>query len=159
MIVGFDVADQLLIRFCTFADTGEEMRVQWHSISAIHRLQESLWSVTSEVLYNTLKEFEVAMCLNETYSKVHISKYLSDNFPIQNGVKQGGALSPLIFNFALDYVIRKVKENQVWLKLNQTHQLLAYADDVNQLGDNIDTIQKNTDTLIDASKKAVLEIN
>jgi hypothetical protein len=46
----------------------------------------------------------------------------------------------------------------VGLKLNETHQLLAYADDVNLLGDNTDTIKKNTETLIDASKKVGLEI-
>jgi hypothetical protein len=45
------------------------------------------------------------------------------------------------------------------LKLNGTHQLLAYADDVNLLGDNIDTIKKNMDILIDASKEVGLEIN
>jgi sorting nexin-29 len=63
------------------------------------------------------------------------------------------------FNFALEYAIGKVQENQVGLKLNGTHQLLAYADDVNLLGDNIDTIEKNTKTLIDASKEVGLEIN
>jgi hypothetical protein len=47
----------------------------------------------------------------------------------------------------------------VGLKLNGTHQLLAYADDVNLLGDNIDTIQKSTEILIDASKEVGLEIN
>jgi hypothetical protein len=71
---------------------------------------------------------------------------LSDSFPIQNGLKQGDALSPLLFNFGLEYAIRKVQENQVGLKLNGAHQLLAYDDDV------------NTETLIDASKEVGLEI-
>jgi tellurite resistance-related uncharacterized protein len=55
--------------------------------------------------------------------------------------------------------IRKVQENQAGLKLNGTHQFLAYADDVNLLGDNIDSINKNTKTLIDASKEVGLEVN
>jgi retron-type reverse transcriptase len=58
----------------------------------------------------------------------------------RNGLKQGDALSSLLSNFALEYAIRKVQENQVELKLNGTHQLSAYADDVNLLGDNIDII-------------------
>jgi hypothetical protein len=52
-----------------------------------------------------------------------------------------------------------VHENQVGLKLNGTHQLLAYAVDVNLLGHNIGTINKNTETLIDASKEVDLEVN
>jgi hypothetical protein len=101
----------------------------------------------------------IKMCLNETYSKVHIGKHFCDSFPVQNGLEQGDALSPLHLNFSLEYAIRNVQENQMGLKLHGTHQLLAYADYVNLLGDNIDTINKNTETLINASKEVGLDVN
>jgi hypothetical protein len=108
-------------------------------------LKKAYDSVRREVLYNILIAFRVPMelvrlinmCLNETRR----------------------CSIPLLFNFVLEYAIRKIQENQVGLKLNGTHQFLAYADDVNLLGDNIDTIKKNTRTLIDASKEVGLEIN
>jgi len=68
---------------------------------------------------------------------------VSERFPIGNGLKQGDALSPMLFNFALEYVIRRVQINQDGLKLNGTHQLLAYADDVNIQGRRIHTLKEN----------------
>jgi hypothetical protein len=59
---------------------------------------------------------------------VHTGKRLSDEFPVQNDLKQGAALLPLFFNFALEYAIRKVQENQVGIKLNWTRQATVCAD-------------------------------
>jgi hypothetical protein len=64
----------------------------------------------------------------------------------------------VLFNVALEYSIRKVEENQKGLKLNGTHRLLPYANDVNLLGDNLHATKKNIETLIDANKEACLEI-
>ena len=67
-------------------------------------------------MYNILIEFGIPkklvrlikMCLTETYSIGRVGKNLSEMFPIRNGLKQGDALSPLLFNFALDYAIKRV---------------------------------------------------
>jgi len=124
-------------------------------------------SVWREVLYNTFIEFCIPMklvrlikvCLTETYSRVQVGKSLSDRLPIRNCLKKGDALSPLLFNCALEYVIRSVQVSQVGLKLNGTHQLQISADNVNMLGGSVHSIMKSTKDLVVASKEIGLEVN
>ena len=59
----------------------------------------------------------------------------------------------------LEYAIRRVQVNQDGLKLNGTHHLLTYADDVNILGGNVHTIKENAEALLVATKKIGLEVN
>jgi len=118
-------------------------------------LKKPYESVRREVLYDILIEFSntmqlvrlIIMCLNETYSWVQV------------GLKQGDVLSPLLFNFALEYAFRKVQASHDGLKLNGTHQLLLYVDKVNTLGGSIHTIEKNAEALVVASKEIGLEVN
>jgi hypothetical protein len=86
---------------------------------------------------------------------VRIGKYQSDKFPIQNGLKQGAALSPLLWNTPLGGSERTRKG----LKLNGTHQLLAYADDLHIVRKNIGTMKKNTEALLGSSKEVSLEVH
>jgi len=72
-------------------------------------------------------------------------------------LKQGDALSPLLFNFAVEYAIRRVQVKQDGLKLSGTHQLLVYADDDNILGGSILTMKNNTETFLIVSKEIDLE--
>jgi len=92
-------------------------------------------------------------------SRVRVCKNVSDRFPIRNGLKQGDALSPLLFNFALKYAIRRVQVNQDGFKLNGTHQLLVYADDVNILGGSIHSLKENAEALVAATRDIGLEVS
>jgi len=127
-----------LIIYSAFA---KNLRKKWEYNEEVHQLfihfKKAYDSVRREVLYKILIEFDIPrklerlikMSLTETYSRVWVGKNVSDKFPIRNGLKQGDALSPMLFNFALEYAIRRVQVNQDGMKLSGTHQFLAYADD------------------------------
>jgi len=98
------------------------------------------------------------MCLIETYSRVRVGKILSEMFPIRNGLKQRDALSPLLFNFPLEYAIKRVQANQDSLKLNGTHHFVAYAD-VNILGGSVHTVKENAEAIVVATMENGLDVN
>ena len=126
-----------------------------------------VYSIRREVLYNILIEFGIPvklvrlikMCLSKMYGRDWVGKNLSDMLPIRNGLKKGDALLPLLFNFALECAIRRVKVNQDGLKLNGTCQLMVYADDVNILGGSIHTSKENAEALVVASNENGPEVN
>jgi len=137
---------------------------KWEYEKAVHQLfidfKKAYDSVRREVLYNILIEFFspmklvklIKMFMTETHSRVWVGKNLCHMFLIRNGLKQGDALLPLLFNIASEYAIMRVQINQDGFKLNGIHQLLVYADDVNILGGSIHTMKENAEALVVASK-------
>ena len=151
--VDFNATGQLLIEYSAFI---KYLKKKWEYIEATPQLfidfKKAYDSVRREVLYNILIEFDIPMklvrlikmCLNKTCSRYQIGKCLSGMFPTKNGLEQEKVLWSWLFNFALEYAIRRVQVDKDGLKLNGTHQLWFYADDINILGRSICTIEKNT---------------
>jgi hypothetical protein len=82
----------------------------------------------------------IKMCLYENDSRISVGKHMYDMFHINSGMKQE-TLSPLLFNFAVEYAIRRVQVKQDGLKSNGTHQFLVNADDINVWRRSIHTIK------------------
>jgi len=153
MWLALDVTGRLLIIYSAFA---KYLIKKWEYVEEVNQLfidfKKAYDSVRREVLYKILIEFGIPrklvklikVSLTETYSRVRVGQDVSDKFPFRNGLKQGDAVSPMLFNFALEYAIRRVQVNQDGLKLNGTH----HADGVNILGGSIHTLKENAEALV-----------
>ena len=115
--MAFDATGRLLIIYSAFA---KYLKKNGNTMKKSHQLftdfKKAYDSVRREILYKILIEFGiprklvrlVKMSLTETYSRIQVGKNVSYRFPIRNGLKQGDAVSPMLFNFALEYTIRRV---------------------------------------------------
>ena len=122
-------------------------------------MREDLYNILIESWYPHETGKSNKMCLTEKYSRVLAGKHLFDIFPIRVGLKQGDVSLPLLFNFALEYAIRRIQVKQDGLKSNGTHPFLVYTDDVNMLGGIVHTVKKNAEVLLVAIKETGLELN
>ena len=125
-------------------------------------------SVRRYIFYDIITEFGIPMklvriielYLNETYTRVWVGKQLSDMFPVKNDLKQGQALSPLLFNSSLEYAIKSVQVNQNGLKLNVTYKFLLYGDYINILGGSVQEISsEDTGLEVNADKTKYVDIS
>jgi hypothetical protein len=93
--------------------------------------------------------------VNDTCGRVQIFRHMSDMFPFKTALKQGDALSQLLFKFALECTMRRVQANWEGLKLNGVYQLLVYVDGVDLLIERICTTKKNMEALLSLVRRLV----
>ncbi|KAL4112400.1 hypothetical protein QTP88_016199 [Uroleucon formosanum] len=123
-------------------------------------------SVNRQQLWTALRNFGIPeklvkmikICNSNTYCKIRYQGELSPQFEVQSGLKQGNAMFPILFNLALEKVVRDISINYE-MELNDKNIMLAYADDIVILGDTKDDIVEVTEKLIESSHRMNLVIN
>jgi len=91
------------------------------------------------------------MCMNDTKYQVKVDRALSEEF--ETGLKQGDSISTLLFNIALEKIIRNVKNNNLRTNIGVTQiDILGFADDIIPIGDSMEIVKQNTSTLVEGAK-------
>lgn len=123
--------------------------------------RESLWKAMEKLGVPAKITRMIKACIQYSKCRVKFNGQLSKTFMTDTGLKQGDALSPMLFNIALEEVIRKVLKSGIGVKLQEykTIKLLAYADDIVLLSESERDLQGMTEALMDKSKQMGLTIN
>lgn len=124
---------------------------------SIHR--DSLWNVMIEFGFPLKLINMCRLCMDDNTSRILLNGKRSDSFQNRTGLRQGDALSPLLFNIALEKVIRSLKLVPAGIHLGQYHKVLAYADDIVLIGRTEIEIRKLFIELEETALKLGLRIN
>lgn len=101
-------------------------------------------------------------CMQNSRCKIKFNTIISEEFTVTTGVKQDDALSPVLFNFALESVVREIQKSKLGgLNIGQGKQLIltAYAGDIAVIAESENYLKRTTKRLIDVAKRINLAIN
>ncbi|XP_075979935.1 uncharacterized protein LOC142979060 [Anticarsia gemmatalis] len=147
------------------------MEKKWEFSQSLHSLfvdfTKAYDSIDREALYNILRNFNipkklvnlVEMATKESRMRVRVQNELTDEFTVVTGLKQGDALSPMLFNLVLEHVLRKVLALDAGAKLNGKHTVIGYADDLALLGESSSEVQESAKVLETEALKVGLRIS
>ncbi|KAG7296948.1 hypothetical protein JYU34_019852 [Plutella xylostella] len=147
------------------------MEKKWEYAQSVHALfvdfAKAYDSIDRGALYAILRNFDIPAKLVELIEaatrdsnmQVRVGGEMTEPFPVVTGLKQGDALSPMLFNLVLEYVLRKVLTLEVGIKLNGRHKVVGYADDLALLGETSAEVRAMADVLGTEALKVGLRIN
>lgn len=100
------------------------------------------------------------MCMENTQYQVRVDGTLSKAFEVKTGLKQGDALSPMLFNLALEKTIREMQKEPTGITIGiRKIQVLGFADDLNILGSSLNDTKRTAHILEQAAGKVGIKIN
>jgi hypothetical protein len=100
------------------------------------------------------------MCMENTQYQMRVDNTLSNALEVNNGLKQGDALSPMLFNLVLEKTIRKIQKETTGITIGERKiQVLGFTDDLNILGNSLNDTKRAAQVLEQAASKVGLKIN